>query len=100
MIKTAEIRFSLGRVVATPGALGALQNAGQSPREFLDRHASGDWGDLSEGDRQLNDEAVKDGSRIFSAYAIRGGQKIWIITEAADDQGQRAATTILLPEEY
>ncbi len=100
MIKTVRIDFSSGRVVATPGALGALQNAGQFPREFLDRHASGDWGDLSEGDRQLNDEAVKDGSRIFSSYAIRGGQTIWIITEAADEHCQRAATTILLPEEY
>jgi hypothetical protein len=100
MIERTKRKFPMGSVVATPGALGALQNAGQSPREFLDRHADGDWGDLSEGDRQLNDEAVKDGSRIFSAYAIRGGQKIWIITEAADDQGQRAATTVLLPEEY
>jgi len=27
------------------------------------------------------------------------GEKIWIITEAADESGHRAATTILLPSE-
>ena len=27
------------------------------PNEFLDRHVSGDWGDLSEGDRQENGRA-------------------------------------------
>ena len=49
---------------------------------------------------QLNDEALQDGSRILSAYITRAGEKIWIITEATDDRGQRSATTILLPDEY
>ena len=100
MTETIKPKFSLGSVLATPGALAVLQDDGQSPNQFLDRHAQGDWGELSEGDRQLNDEALQDGSRIFSAYVTSSGQKIWIITEAADEQGQRAATTILLPEEY
>jgi len=44
--------------------------------------------------------ALQDGSRILSAYHTSTGQKIWIITEATDDRGQRSATTILLPDEY
>jgi hypothetical protein len=92
--------FKLGQVVATPGAIEALEKAGQVPFEFIARHAKGDWGDLSEEDRRLNDEALKDGSRILSAYRLNTGLKIWIITEATDDNEQRAATTILLPEEY
>lgn len=92
--------FRLGQVVATPGALEALQEAGQVPFEFIARHAKGDWGELYKEDRQLNDEAVKDGSRILSAYRLKTGVKVWIITEAADDHGNRAATTCLLPEEY
>ena len=51
-------------------------------------------------DWKLNDESVRDGSRILSAYKTSNGVKLWIITEATDDQGRRAATTILLPEEY
>jgi len=100
MVDFARPRFRLGRTVATPAALEAIQQAGDSPAEFLDRHVTGDWGELSEDDREANEAALQDGSRILSAYVTQSGTKIWIITEAADDDGQRAATTILLPDEY
>ncbi len=93
-------RFSLGQVLATPGALAALDTAGQSGHEFLARHVRGDWGDVCADDAVLNDEALNDGSRLLSSYRLKNGTKIWIITEAADEQGRRAATTTLLPEEY
>jgi hypothetical protein len=92
--------FDLGRIVATPGALDALRKAGQQPHEFLTRHVSGDWGELGDEDLRLNDTVVTDGSRILSAYTTRKGVKVWVITEAMDDHGRRAASTILLPEEY
>ena len=93
--------FTLGQVVATLAAIQALEKSGQSPSDFLDRHVSGDWGDeLCDDDRQLNDQSLIDGSRILSAYRTTNKVKLWVITEAADDSGQRAATTILLPEEY
>lgn len=94
-------KFHLGRVVATPGALEALSAAGQRSAEFLDRHARGDWGeDLCDEDRRLNDEALRDGSRILSAYSTKTGTNFWIITEACGDDGRRASTCLLLPEEY
>ena len=93
-------KFPVGRLVATPGALEALTTAGQTVHELLARHISGDWGTVCEEDRQANDDAVKDGSRILSAYLLKSGVKLWLITEAADDRGQRAATTALLPDEY
>ena len=93
-------KFSLGRIVATPGALENLAAAGQSADEFLARHVTGDWGDLDEGDKALNDAALADGSRILSAYSTRKGAKLWIITEAVNDVGLRYCTTILTPEEY
>ena len=92
--------FKLGQILATPGALEALTESSQSPANFLDRHRSCDWGEMSEEDCQLNDEAMVDGSRLFSSYKTRNGTKIWVITEAEDDSGVRCATTILLPEEY
>ena len=88
-------RFSLGRLVATPGALTALSAANQAPFEFLARHQCGDWGDLSPEDKAENDLSVQEGFRILSAYRTRTNVKIWIITEA-----DRSVTTILLPEEY
>lgn len=92
--------FNLGQIVATPGALEALEKAEQVPVEFLIRHGQGDWGEVCEGDAELNAEAIRDGSRILSAYRTRLGVKLWIITEATNDRGLRDATTILLPEEY
>ena len=92
--------FRPGRFLATPGALEALAQAGQNLSEFLARHLSGDWGVVSVDDRAANDESVTDGSRLLSAYLLTTGVKIWILTEAADDRGQREATTALLPEEY
>ncbi len=93
-------KFSLGQLFATPAALKALEESGQSLEFFLDKHVQGDWGEVCEGDKQLNDQAVVDGGRILSAYKTLKGVRIWIITEAADDEGKRSATTAILPEEY
>ena len=93
-------KFTLGRLLATPGALAALEDAGQTPLDFISRHVSGDWGDRSLDDKQLNDQALIDGSRILSAYKTRNSVRVWVITEACDDHGRRAATTILKPDEY
>jgi hypothetical protein len=97
---TANPKFVLGQVVATPGCLSVLEQSGQSPSEFLNRHLQREQGDLCDEDHELNGEALKDGSRILSAFKTSTGVKIWIITEAEDGNGHRSATTLLLPEEY
>ena len=88
-------KFPLGQVVATPGALAALETYGQSPTTFLTRHAAGDWGSLPVEDVASNDQALHSGGRLLSSYPIGGDTKIWIITEA-----DRSSTTLLLPAEY
>ena len=93
-------KFPLGRLAATPGALEALETSGQTPDFFLARHQAGDWGEVNEEDRRLNEEALIHGDRLLSAYRTLKGAKLWIITEAADEDGIRGATTILLPDEY
>jgi hypothetical protein len=89
------VKFSLGRLFATPGAIMAAKEANDNLVGYLNRHAAGDWGDLSNDDRRANAEALKDGSRLLSAYHLKDGTKIWIITEV-----DRSATTVLLPAEY
>ncbi len=64
------------------------------------REPVGDWGEVSKDDAALNEEALRDGSRLLSVYKLADQTKIWIITEAADDEAKREATTILLPSEY
>lgn len=99
-MSTKNPNFALGQVVATPGALAALEEARQTPHDLLIRHVSGDWGDLGAEDAAQNDEALKDGSRLFSAYQLKSGEKIWIITEAVGENEKRASTCLLLPDEY
>jgi len=89
------IRFPLGRVVATPGALSALEKVEQAPDVFLDRHVNGDWGDVPDADKQENEVSVEQGLRILSAYTTSAGDRIWVLTEAA-----RGVTMIVLPSEY
>jgi hypothetical protein len=93
-------KFPLGRLLATPGAADALNRSGQSPGEFLARHAGCDWGEVCPDDKALNEESLIDGSRLMSAYRTHNDVRVWIITEAADEHGHRICTTLLLPEEY
>jgi hypothetical protein len=88
-------RFPLGQMVATPGAIAAMEAAGQSPLELFQRHQSGDWGDVCKEDAEENELSVKEGFRIMSVYTLATKVKVWLITEA-----DRSVTTILLPDEY
>ena len=97
---TTSPQFELGQVVSTPGALDALEQSGQSPSEFLNRHLRCEQGDLCDEDHEFNGEALKDGSRILSAYKTSKGVKLWVITEAENGDGHRSATTLLRPEDY
>jgi len=87
--------FPLGQTYITPGAEEALQIAGQTAIEFLRRHMSCDWGELSDDDIAENELSLKQGFRLLSNYQTGKGQQLWIITEA-----DRSATTVLLPSEY
>lgn len=90
--------FSMGRVIATPGALELLDQTGTNPAELLDRHVAGDWGQVPPEDARENELSIREGFRIVSSYPVgdsEAGRKVWIITEA-----DRSSTCILLPEEY
>ncbi len=88
--------FTLGHVVATPGALAAIGVSGDDLSTYLRRHQSGDWGEIDAHDRKENKLALEQGFRLMSVYTLSiTGAKIWIITEA-----DRSSTCILLPEEY
>src|SRR6266498_1473525 len=88
-------RFALGQIFITPGAQEALEIAGQTAIQFLRRHMSCDWGELSEDDIRENELSLNEGFRLLSNYRTTKGQQLWIITEA-----DRSATTILLPSDY
>ena len=92
--------LQLGRIVATPGVLAAMTDTGEIPGTFLQRHQIGDWGQLDHEDLHANELALASGSRILSAYLLNDGTKIYVITEAVGDDGERQSTCVLLPDEY
>ena len=90
------MKFALGHCVVTRGAAQLVERLGVNAIDLLLRHARGDDGDLSAHDKALNAEAIASGQdRVFSAYELSGGHRVWVITE-----WDRSVTTILLPDEY
>jgi hypothetical protein len=88
--------FKLGQVVATPGAIRAMQENGIEAWSLLSWHANGEWGCVPEEDLLENQRSVEEGYRVMSSYLLNeSGDKLWIITEA-----DRSSTCLLLPEEY
>ncbi|WP_234686722.1 type I restriction endonuclease subunit M [Comamonas aquatica] len=102
-------RFALGQIVATPGALELLEQAGFSALALISRHVHGDWGDCCAEDKATNELSVQQGMRVISIYRLVDAERllqtpldkrsslptVWIITEA-----DRSVTTLLLPEDY
>jgi len=90
---TATALVPMGQIVITPAALATISSL--DIIHGLGRHSRGDWGELEEEDKTANDQSLKSGSRLLSAYHGEAGARFWIITEA-----DRSVTTILLPDEY
>ena len=90
----------LGQLCATRGVANRIAED-DAFRQFvqasLRRYIAGDWGEMAEEDKELNDVAVSEGGRIFGACrdAKHSDWRIWIITEA-----DRSVTTVLFPDEY
>lgn len=100
METVVQPRFELGLVVMTPGVEELVAMGIVSPTPLIHRHVAGDWGDLDPEDRSANNRDLIYGGRLLSAYNVAAGVRVWIITEAEDDNGYRHVTTLLRPDEY
>ena len=85
--------FPLGKVVITPKAMKTLPTV--EVLGALARHQTGDFGDLSDNDKETNLVALRCGGSILSAYNSTTGFRFFILTEH-----DRSATTILINDEY
>jgi len=103
------MNFHIGQVLSTPTISHAMSISPTFAKFLatsLERHQNID-SDVCGDDQELNRAAVIDGSRIFSSYKVGDdlqeiidSEKVWIITEAKNNEGNRRCTTILLPSEY
>lgn len=90
-----DSKFNFGQVVATATLAEYCEKHNYSTLPYLIRHGNGDWGDVCKEDWKSNDDALKTGERLLSAYKLPDGKRIWIITE-----WNRSVTTLLFPEDY
>ena len=95
------------RVLVATGSVAASRFAPAHPPidaliiGLLDRHASGDWGDLDANDKAANDaDHSQAEGRLFSSYATEKHGTIWVITEDLRGEGDGPKTTVLFPEDY
>lgn len=89
----SNLPLTLGRTVITANVKNILSDLDIATA--LSRHQSGDWGELCDEDREVNEDALENGFRIMSVYTSKNGTKFWVITEA-----DRSCTTVLMPEDY
>ncbi len=102
------MKIQIGKVYATKGVSGDIEQ-NKKFREFINisinRHINKDFGEMEEEDIESNKKAINNGNRIFSSYKIdenlnNENEKLWIITEAENENKERKYTTILYPKEY
>jgi len=95
-LRVPGIFFSPGQIVATRYVDTLIKQDRLDTSIYLSRHLVGDWGDLSDEDKQSNEYALKHGLRLLSAYKTKNlAEKLYIITEE-----DRSVTTLLLASEY
>ena len=93
LLPLEQRKFPMGTLVMTKNAMHQLDD--RDVAKALERHLTGDWGDIESEDWEQNESALRDGFRLFSVYRDRRDSKFWIITEA-----DRSVTTVLLPKDY
>jgi hypothetical protein len=101
----ATALFHPGQIGVTAALYHEIEAQGLEPVAlvpYLDRHVSGDWGEVDKHDHRVNWEALQTGARLLSAYDMPSVGRIWIITDAAytEDVRKREVTTVLFPSDY
>ncbi len=89
------VKFPLGKVFATSGAIDLIFDFAVNWQDLLRRHQAGDWGEVDEENRKVNEEALPKREPLLSVYTITAlDVVVWIITDA-----DRSRTTLLTPSE-
>jgi hypothetical protein len=86
---------ALSRVAITPGAAEVFDSKIEIAI-LLRIYTAGDWGEIDDHDKNVNEQALLNRGRIMGAYDIGpDNTRVWIITDP-----DWHTTTLLLPSEY
>ena len=95
--------FNMGKVVCTATLHNAMSENSRFAKEVImaiNRYSNKDWGELSEYDQQVNEDALQypDDLYLLGAYKTCKG-KIYIITNRISENAGDNATTVCFPDE-
>jgi len=101
------MKFKLGKVVVTTKAAEVLSRAGWKCEELAARHQQGDWGDVTDAERQLNDDGLRRQFNLVSHYVTDDGERITVVTMAdrsstlvhVEPSGKSAAPPVSAPHQ-
>ncbi len=79
-LEQEKMKFEVGEIVITPAASAALEANGHSVDELLARHQAGDWGDVSDQVRTVNQRALVEQFNVQSVFAVSSGQRVVVVT--------------------
>lgn len=94
-----EVLFQSGMWVLSPKVLQDFMKRGESITDYISRHITGDWGDISDKDKKRNEVAlISEGDIIFSSYVHtmkdKTSRTIWIMTNKS-----RSSTVVMFLDE-
>jgi len=90
-VENCAPKFDVGQVVITPTASAVLDASGQRLAELLARHQAGDWGDVSDHERSVNERGLIEQFNLQSSYALQPGRRLVVVTN-----GERTLTMVHL----
>lgn len=95
--------FNMGKVVCTATLHNAMSENSRFAKDVImaiNRYSNKDWGELTEDDQQVNEDALQypDDLYLLGAYKTCKG-KIYIITNRISEKAGINATTICFPDE-
>jgi hypothetical protein len=80
ILDVRRAKFEVGEIVITPAASAALKAEGQSITDLLSRHRAGDWGDVSDQVRIVNDRGLVEQFNLQSTYQLENGSRLVVVT--------------------
>lgn len=92
-LKRLKPLFHPGRLLVTSPAVAQLRTNDIPIASVILRHVCGDWGIVTDDDREQNDLSLALGLRLLSIYRLPDGAKVWCVTE-----WDRSRTTICCSE--
>jgi hypothetical protein len=95
MTPNSSPRFHHGRVFMTECIVILAREGKADILKCLERHLAGDWGDVSEARKEMNDAAVERRGLVVSRYRVMTALEIVILTKE-----DRSLTKLMLLNEF